>query len=99
MVAAFRERRDVIVNGLNQIPGFRCAQPAGAFYVFPNVEDTGMSSKAVADYLLEEAGVAVLGGAGFGRYGEGYIRLSYANSIANIQRALERIEQAVRTLL
>ena len=99
MVAAFRERRDVIVNGLNQIPGFRCAQPAGAFYVFPNVEDTGMSSKAVADYLLEEAGVAVLGGAGFGRYGEGYIRLSYANSIANIQRALERIEQAGRTLL
>lgn len=99
MVAAFRERRDVIVDGLNQIPGFRCAQPAGAFYVFPNVEDTGMSSKAVADYLLEEAGVAVLGGAGFGRYGEGYVRLSYANSIANIQRALERIEQAVRTLL
>lgn len=99
MVAAFRERRDVIVDGLNRIPGFRCAQPAGAFYVFPNVEDTGMSSKAVADYLLEEAGVAVLGGAGFGRYGEGYIRLSYANSIANIQRALERIEQAVRTLL
>jgi len=99
MVAAFRERRDVIVDGLNQIPGFRCAQPAGAFYVFPNVEDTGMSSKAVADYLLEEAGVAVLGGAGFGRYGQGYVRLSYANSIANIQRALERIEQAVRTLL
>jgi len=99
MVAAFQERRDVIVDGLNQIPGFRCAQPAGAFYVFPNVEDTGMSSKAVADYLLEEAGVAVLGGAGFGRYGEGYIRLSYANSIANIQRALERIEQAGRTLL
>lgn len=99
MVAAFRERRDVIVDGLNRIPGFRCAQPAGAFYVFPNVEDTGMSSKAVADYLLEEAGVAVLGGAGFGRYGQGYVRLSYANSIANIQRALERIEQAVRTLL
>lgn len=99
MVAAFRERRDVIVDGLNRIPGFRCAQPAGAFYVFPNVEGTGMSSKAVADYLLEEAGVAVLGGAGFGRYGQGYIRLSYANSIANIQRALERIEQAVRTLL
>jgi len=98
MVAAFRERRDVIVDGLNRIPGFRCAQPTGAFYVFPNVEGTGMSSKALADYLLEEAGVAVLGGAGFGRYGEGYVRLSYANSIANIRRALERIEQAVRTL-
>ena len=98
MVAAFRERRDVIADGLNRIPGFRCAQPAGAFYVFPNVEGTGMSSKAAADYLLEEAGVAVLGGGGFGRYGEGYVRLSYANSIANIRRALERIEQAVRTL-
>jgi len=99
MVAAFRERRDVIVDGLNRIPGFRCAQPAGAFYVFPNIEDTGMSSKAAADYLLGEAGVAVLGGAGFGRYGEGYVRLSYANSIENIRLALERIEQAVRTLL
>ncbi len=95
MVAAFRERRDVIVAGLNQIPGFRCAQPAGAFYAFPNVEDTGMSSKALADYLLEEAGVAVLSGDGFGRHGQGYIRFSYANSVENIQRALGRIEQAV----
>jgi len=92
-IAALKGPRDA-TQGM-----FRCAQPAGAFYVFPNVEDTGMSSKAVADYLLEEAGVAVLGGAGFGRYGQGYVRLSYANSIANIQRALERIEQAVRTLL
>ena len=96
MIAAFRKRRDVIVEGLNQIPGFRCARPAGAFYVFPNVEGTGLSSEAVADYLLEEAGVAVLDGVGFGRHGDGYLRISYANSLENIRRALERIEQAIR---
>jgi aspartate/methionine/tyrosine aminotransferase len=96
MIAAFRKRRDVIVEGLNQIPGFRCARPAGAFYVFPNVEGTGLSSKAVADYLLEEAGVAVLDGVGFGRHGDGYLRVSYANSVENIRLALERIEQAIR---
>jgi aspartate/methionine/tyrosine aminotransferase len=95
MVAAFRERRDVIVAGLNQIPGFRCANPAGAFYVFPNIEGTGMASKELADYLLNEAGVAVLSGTSFGRYGEGYLRFSYANSIPNIQRALERIKGAL----
>ncbi|MBN1217844.1 MAG: pyridoxal phosphate-dependent aminotransferase [Anaerolineae bacterium] len=99
MVTAFRERREVIVSGLNQIPGFRCPQPAGAFYAFPNVEGTGMSSKALADYLLETAGVAALDGGCFGRYGEGYLRFSYANSVANIQRALERIDQAVRVRL
>jgi aspartate/methionine/tyrosine aminotransferase len=96
MVAAFQERRDVIVDGLNRIPGFRCARPVGAFYVFPNVEGTGMSSKAVADCLLEEAGVAVLNGAGFGRHGEGYVRISYANSVENIQRALARMERTIR---
>jgi aspartate/methionine/tyrosine aminotransferase len=95
MVAAFHERRDVIVAGLNQIPGFRCANPAGAFYAFPNIEGTGMASKELADYLLNEAGVAVLSGTSFGRYGEGYLRFSYANSIPNIQRALERIRQAL----
>jgi len=98
MVAAFRERREVIVEGLNRIPGFRCARPAGAFYVFPNVEGTGMPSKQLADYLLQEAGVAVLDGGCFGRYGTGYLRLSYANSVENIQLALERIAQAVRTM-
>ncbi len=97
MVAAFRERRDVIVDGLNQIPGFRCARPAGAFYVFPNVEGTGMPSKELADYLLNKAGVALLDGECFGRYGRGYLRLSYANSIANIQDALARIEAALRS--
>ncbi|GAB4536262.1 MAG: pyridoxal phosphate-dependent aminotransferase [Anaerolineae bacterium] len=98
MRAAFRERRDAIVEGLNQIPGFRCVQPAGAFYAFPNVTGTGLSSKAMADYLLEEAGVATLSGSAFGRYGEGYLRISYANSIENIQQALERIGNAIRAL-
>lgn len=96
MVAAFRERRDVIVDGLNRIPGFRCARPAGAFYVFPNVEGTGMKSKELAGFLLNEAGVALLDGDCFGRYGQGYLRLSYANSIPNIKQALERIEAALR---
>ena len=98
MVAAFHKRRDVIIEGLNQIPGFRCAQPAGAFYAFPNVEGTGMSSRDLADYLLNTAGVALLSGDGFGRHGQGYIRFSYANSVENIQKALERIGEAVATL-
>jgi aspartate/methionine/tyrosine aminotransferase len=98
MVAAFRERRDVIVDGLNRIPGFRCARPAGAFYVFPNVEGTGVASKVLGKTLLEEGGVAVLDGDCFGRYGEGYLRLSYANSVENIRQALERIDQAIRAL-
>lgn len=98
MIGAFRQRREVMFEGLNRIPGFRCAKPAGAFYVFPNVEGTGVPSRQLADYLLQEAGVAVLDGGCFGRYGNGYLRLSYANSIENIQLALERIAQAVRTL-
>jgi aspartate aminotransferase len=98
MVAAFRQRRDLIVDGLNRIPGFRCARPAGAFYVFPNVAGTGRASKVVADHLLEVAGVAALDGGGFGQYGQGYVRFSYANSVENIQRALERVEQAIRSL-
>ena len=91
MVAEFHKRRDVIVNGLNQIPGLRCNMPSGAFYAFPNITGTGMSSREVADLLLYEGGVATLAGTSFGRYGEGYIRLSYANSIANIEEALRRI--------
>ncbi|MER3468852.1 MAG: aspartate aminotransferase [Thermoflexus sp.] len=98
MVAAFRERREVIVEGLNRIPGFRCLKPKGAFYAFPNIEGTGMSSRQLAAYLLEEAGVAVLSGTAFGEYGEGFLRLSFANSVENIRRALERIETAVRRL-
>jgi aspartate aminotransferase len=91
MVAEFRRRRDAIVAGLNRIPGFSCTLPAGAFYAFPNVKGTGLSSKEVADMLLYEAGVACLSGTAFGELGEGYLRFSYANSLANIEDALSRI--------
>jgi len=91
MVKEFRVRRDAIVKGLNGIPGFTCSLPEGAFYAFPNVTKTGMSSDALADLLLSEAGVACLNGASFGTHGEGYLRLSYANSLPNILEALTRI--------
>ena len=94
MVAEFRRRRDAVVQGLNEIPGFRCALPAGAFYAFPNIEGTGMASRALEEYLLNEAGVACLSGGAFGQHGEGYLRLSYANSLANIQDAIGRIKRA-----
>jgi aspartate/methionine/tyrosine aminotransferase len=93
MVAEFRRRRDAIVAGLNGIPGFRCTMPAGAFYAFPNGSGTGLSSRALADLLLEDAGVACLSGTAFGRYGEGYLRFSYANSLENIQDALGRLHR------
>jgi len=95
MVRAFRERRDVIVQGLNEIPGITCLKPKGAFYVFPNIRGTGMTSKECETFLLEEAGVAALSGASFGAYGEGYLRLSYANSVENILKALDRIRTAL----
>lgn len=98
MIGEFRKRRDVIVDGLNQIPGFRCHRPQGAFYVFPNIEGTGRSSAFMADYLLNQAGVACLSGTAFGNHGEGFIRFSYANSIENIEKALERIGEAVAKL-
>ncbi len=91
MVDEFKRRRDLIVNGLNAIPGIRCPMPRGAFYVFPNVEGTGLSSAEFADRLLREAGVACLSGESFGAYGKGYVRFSFANSAENIQKALERI--------
>jgi aspartate aminotransferase len=94
MVAEFRRRRDAIVKGLNEIPGFRCRVPAGAFYAFPNVSGTGVPSKELADLLLYEAGVACLDGNCFGAYGDGYLRFSYANSLDNIQEALSRIRKA-----
>ncbi len=93
MVAEFHRRRDAFCAGLNQIPGFRCALPGGAFYAFPNVTGTGIPSKELADLLLQEAGVACLNGGGFGQYGEGYIRFSYANSLANLMEAVERIQK------
>ena len=98
MVEEFKRRRDVIVPGLNAIEGIRCAMPSGAFYVFPNIEGTGMNERDFADYLMEEAGVAVLAGTSFGEYGRGFIRMSYANSIENIQKALTNIDAAVNKL-
>lgn len=95
MVAAFKERRNVIVDGLNAIPGFKCLKPRGAFYAFPNTKGTGWASRKLADYLLNEAGVACLSGTAFGSAGEGYVRFSYANSLENIKKALSRIHEAV----
>ncbi len=95
MVAEFRRRRDAIVAGLNDIPGMSCLVPKGAFYVFPNIKKFGKTSKEIADYLLYEAGVAALAGTSFGSYGEGYLRLSYANSLENINKALGWIKEAV----
>ena len=92
MVAEFKRRRDVIVEGLNRLPGVSCRSPRGAFYVFPNITALRRPSAEVAAALLAEAGVAVLGGSAFGAYGEGYLRLSYANSEANIRTALARME-------
>ena len=92
MVSEYQRRRNVIVNGLNNIPDFTCQKPQGAFYVFPNITGTGMGSTELANLILEKAGVALLPGNSFGEYGEGYLRLSYANSIENIQKGLERIK-------
>jgi aspartate aminotransferase len=91
MVQEFRRRRDVIVAGLNDIPGITCLEPQGAFYVFPNVTGTGLTSMQLQDRLLNEAGVAALSGTAFGGYGEGYLRFSYANSVHNIQAALDAV--------
>jgi aspartate aminotransferase len=91
MVEEFRRRRDVIVSGLNAIPGITCAEPQGAFYVFPNITGTGLSSGELAARLLQDTGVAALSGTAFGQYGEGYMRFSYANSVENIQLALDAV--------
>ena len=98
MVAKYQRRRDIIADGLNALPGVNCRRPQGAFYVFPNIESFGISSAEMAELLLEEAGVALLPGTDFGAYGEGYLRLSYANSIAIIEEALERMERVLRRL-
>ncbi len=97
-VREFRKRRDFMVAGLNQIKGVRCLKPGGAFYCFPNVSAVPMRSKQLADLLLNEAGVAVLSGTAFGKFGEGYLRLSYANSIENIQAALQKMKQVIEAL-
>jgi aspartate aminotransferase len=99
MVEAFRRRRDLIVDGLNGIDGISCLCPKGAFYVFPNISGTGMMSKEFADFLLNEHGVAALAGTSFGAYGEGYLRLSYANSEENLRKAIERVAEAARSAI
>jgi aspartate/methionine/tyrosine aminotransferase len=97
MTAAFKERRDYLVDALNHIDGVRCAMPEGAFYVFPNISSFGVSSKEFADRLLEEAGVAAAWGTAFGSFGEGFLRLSYANSLENIKIAVDRIAKLCRS--
>jgi aspartate/methionine/tyrosine aminotransferase len=89
---AFQTRRDAVVARLNQIKGFSCRMPKGAFYVFPNTSRTGWPSKKLADALLEEAGVACLSGTAFGEYGEGFLRFSTANSLENLNKALDRVD-------
>jgi aspartate aminotransferase len=96
MCGEFKRRRDVFVAGLNKIKGFSCRMPKGAFYVFPNIAKTGWKSKPLADALLEQAGVAALSGTAFGEFGEGYLRFSVANSLENLQQALDRIDQWTR---
>jgi aspartate/methionine/tyrosine aminotransferase len=93
MCAEFKRRRDMFVAGLNKIKGFSCRMPKGAFYVFPNITKTGWKSKPLADALLEQAGVAALSGTSFGAFGEGYLRFSVANSLENLQQALDRIDR------
>ena len=98
MVAAFAERREMIVRALNGLPGFRCARPGGAFYTFPNVTGTGLDARALQARLLEEAGIATIAGTSFGAFGEGYLRFSYANSREAIAEAVERIRRLLENL-
>jgi aspartate aminotransferase len=98
VVAEYQRRRNLIVDGLNSIPGVTCQRPQGAFYVFPNIKSFGLASAELADLLLDQAGVAILPGSSFGEYGEGYLRLVYSNSIENIQLAVEAMRKALQTL-
>ncbi|HUG82329.1 MAG TPA: pyridoxal phosphate-dependent aminotransferase [Bryobacterales bacterium] len=99
MVAEFKRRREVIVDGFNRIPGFSCATPGGAFYAFPNIKATGIPSDVLADRILNEAGVACLTGTSFGTWGEGYLRFSYATALDQIREALDRIDKLMRGIL
>jgi len=98
MVNEFKRRRDVIVSGLNGIEGISCRKPKGAFYVFPNVKGLEIDCRELSDFLLNKAGVAVLPGTSFGKYGDGYIRLSYANSVENLEKAIERMSEALEEI-
>jgi aspartate aminotransferase len=98
MVAELRERRDLVVAGLNAIDGVVCQEPAGAFYAFPRVADLGLSAAGLADLLLADAGVALLPGTAFGGHGEGYLRLSYATAAERLREGLERIGRVVATV-
>ena len=97
MLSEFDKRRKLVVEGLNKLPGISCIMPKGAFYAFPNVKQTGWKAKPLANALLDETGVALIGGPDFGILGEGYLRLSYANSAENILRALERMDGFLKT--
>ena len=99
MVAEFDRRRRLITDGLRDIPGIKCPEPEGAFYAFPNIEGTGLSSSEFEERAMSEAGVALLSGAAFGEFGEGYVRLSYANSQENIQKALQQLDTFVRGII
>lgn len=98
MVEAFDRRRGVVVEGLNAIDGVRCQMPGGAFYVFPNITATGQTANGLQQRLLEKDGVATIAGTSFGAYGEGYLRLSYANSLENIEAALQRMRESIEAL-
>ncbi len=98
MLAELTLRRRLVTYGLRSIPGINCPEPEGAFYAFPNISGTGLISAEFEDRAMNEAGVALLSGAGFGESGEGYVRLSYANSQENISKALERLDAMVRNL-
>jgi aspartate aminotransferase len=99
MVAEFEKRREIMVQGLNSIPGVSCLYPKGAFYAFPNIKNLGKSSEYIADYLLNKAGVACLSGTDFGKFGEGYLRLSYANSQENLREAIRRMKISLAELI
>lgn len=96
MMAEYQKRRDVLVAGLNDIPGIKCVKPEGALYVFPNIASTGMSSEEFADFALEKAGVALLPGSNFGKHGQGFVRLCYVNTLENIELAIKKLAQAIK---
>ena len=98
MVDTLRQRRDIFVKGLNSIEGIKCSEPKGAFYVFPNIKDHGMSSAEFEEFLLDKAGVAALSGTSFGSHGEGYIRFAYCQPADKIEKAVEKITEAVRDI-